>query len=123
MTENMKKFLELVEKDEALQQKMEALKDNADETVIGSFIELAKEHGITLIEEDFVFEESNGELSDDELEAAAGGCSQCLHYLTSKLPPIYRTSDEEWMQAWDRLKQEAHEFFHEGKTLVGRSKR
>lgn len=63
MTENMKKFLELVSKDEALVAKVNAADKNA-------LIALAKELGVELTEADF---EHPTELSDDELEVVAGG--------------------------------------------------
>lgn len=77
MTENMKKYWEVVSNDEALKQKMEALKDKSAEQLLEGAIELAKENGITLTQADFISEAPNGELSDDELEAAAGGCWWC----------------------------------------------
>ncbi len=73
MSENMKKFLELVSKDETLKQKMQAFKDMEPADAISAGITLAKELGIELTEADFAKEKSGGELSDDELDAVAGG--------------------------------------------------
>ncbi len=73
MSENMKKFLELVSKDETLKQKMQAFKDMEPADAISAGITLAKELGIELTEADFAKEKSAGELSDDELDAVAGG--------------------------------------------------
>ena len=64
MTENMKKFLEAVSRDEALTAKVGSLGKE-------ELIALAKELGITLTEADF--SEPSGELDDDELDAVAGG--------------------------------------------------
>ena len=70
MTENLKKFLEAVSKDEALQAKVNALESNK-ETAMAGVIALAKELGIELIEADFA--QPDGEISEDELEAINGG--------------------------------------------------
>ena len=64
MSENFKKFLEAVSQSEELVAKANASKDQA------SLIALAKELGVTLNAEDFPEE---NELSDDELDAVAGG--------------------------------------------------
>lgn len=64
MSENVKKFLEAVSQSEELVAKANAAKDQA------SLIALAKELGVTLAAEDFPEE---NELSDDELDAVAGG--------------------------------------------------
>lgn len=64
MTENMKKFMELVSKDEALCAKTVS----ADKVVL---IALAKKLGIVLTEADFV--QPAVELDDTELDAVAGG--------------------------------------------------
>ena len=70
MTENLKKFLEAVSKDEALQAKVNALESNK-ETVMADIIALAKELGIELTEADFA--QPDGEISEDELETINGG--------------------------------------------------
>ncbi len=80
MSENMKKFLELVSKDENLKQKMLAFNDMEPADAIQAGIALAKEHGIELSEADFVKKKSDGELNDDELDAVAGG-SACTCFL------------------------------------------
>ena len=64
MTENMKKFLELVSQNTELVAKIDAV-DKA------TLIEIAKELGIDLTEADFA--QQAIELSDDELDAVAGG--------------------------------------------------
>lgn len=64
MTENMKKFLELVSKNDELSKKMN---DATKEDVLA----LAKELGIELTEADF--EQQSAELSDDELDTVVGG--------------------------------------------------
>ena len=73
MSENMKKFLELVSKDENLKKKMMELNDMEPEKAVQASIAFAKEHGIELNEDDFAQEASVGELSDEELDAVAGG--------------------------------------------------
>ena len=70
MTENLKKFLEAVSKDEALQAKVNAL-DSNKETAMAGVIALAKELGIELTEADFA--QPDGEISEDELETINGG--------------------------------------------------
>ena len=70
MTENLKKFLEAVSKDEALQAKVNALESNK-ETAMVDIIALAKELGIELTEADFA--QPDGEISEDELETINGG--------------------------------------------------
>ena len=70
MTENLKKFLEAVSKDEALQAKVNALESNK-ETAMSGVIALAKELGIELTEADFA--QPDGEISEDELETINGG--------------------------------------------------
>lgn len=74
MTENMKKFLEIVSTDE---ENLRAFKDisklEGDEAK-KAITKFAGERGILLVEADFVPDEPpTGELSDDELEAVAGG--------------------------------------------------
>lgn len=64
MTENMKRFLEAVSKDEELTAKVGTLG-------MAELIALAKELGIELTEADFA--KPTGELDDDELDAVSGG--------------------------------------------------
>ena len=66
MTENMKKFLELVSKDEGLGKKIGSAGKE-------ELMTLSKELNIELSEADFV--QPVAELSDDELNAVAGGKS------------------------------------------------
>lgn len=73
MSENLKKFLELVSKDEALKQKAMACNDMEAADAVRTSIALAKEVGIELTEADFAKKEADGELSDDELDAVTGG--------------------------------------------------
>ena len=70
MTENLKKLLEEAEKNEELKEKLKALTDK--DTAIGKATEIAKEYGISLTAADFE-EPKEGEISDDEVNAAAGG--------------------------------------------------
>ena len=73
MSDNMKKFLELVSKDENLKQRMQACNDMEPADAIHAGIALAKELGIELSEADFAKNESGDELNDEELDAVAGG--------------------------------------------------
>jgi len=77
MTENMKAFIEMAEKNEALKAELEALgKEYADvqeasqntEEIEKKTIDIAARYGITLTADDF-----NVELSDDQLKNIAGG--------------------------------------------------
>jgi len=72
MTENMKRFMQAVEKDQGLREKLEALKDLPAEEKAKALFALAQEQGIAFVKEDFVTE-GGAELTDDELEGAAGG--------------------------------------------------
>lgn len=70
MTENMKRFLEAVSSDKEMREKVDTAQTKEE------IMEIAKRVGAMLTEEDF--EEKTGEaLSDEELEAVAGG-SMCL---------------------------------------------
>ena len=71
MTENMTKFLEAVSKDEALKSELEAFMKDGNVKDEQALIEFAVKKGFTLTEDDFKQEES--ELSEDELQAVAGG--------------------------------------------------
>ena len=64
MTENMKKLLEAMSKDQELSEKASKLDKDA-------LIALARKLGIELTEADFV--QPGGELNADELEVVAGG--------------------------------------------------
>lgn len=68
MTENLKKFLEAVSKNEELATKVN---DMTKEDLLA----LSKELGIELTEDDFV---QKIELDDDELDAVAGGWKKCV---------------------------------------------
>ncbi len=79
MTDNMKKFAELLSKDEGAKKELEAAlaklseayrKDSNDAAV-----KVAAKHGITLTEDDF--RKDTKELSADELKAVAGGGNAC----------------------------------------------
>lgn len=72
----MKEFLELLEKDEALKQKVAKLDANVD-SQISDYIALAAEYGVKLTEQDFVGPSQDQELSEAELDAVAGG-KNCL---------------------------------------------
>ena len=64
MTENLKKFLEEVSKNEELAAEVSQKKDAA------ALIAIGKEMGIALTEEDFA---ESHEIPDDDLDAIAGG--------------------------------------------------
>ena len=74
MNENLKKFLEMISKDETLKQKVLACKDLEKDDEVRSVVALAKEMGIELTEADIIVEkEAEDELSEDELTAVVGG--------------------------------------------------
>lgn len=70
----MKEFLELIEKNPELKEKVR----NLDKTgTVSDMIELAAQYGVTLTEADFA--KPGGEISDEELNAVAGGSGDsCL---------------------------------------------
>ena len=72
MTENFKKWMETVSGNKSLQERLMALKEKSPEQQKSAVIALAKANGITLTAEDFASAKSE-ELSDDELDAVAGG--------------------------------------------------
>lgn len=65
MKENLKKFLEMVSKDEELSKKVSAMQKE-------EVLALAKDMGMELTEEDFA-ENAVQELDDDDLDTVAGG--------------------------------------------------
>ncbi len=67
MTDNMKKFLEAVSKDEAMKSELQAAMDNA----VAAF---AAKHGFTFTADDLKGSRSR-KLTEDELQAVAGGGS------------------------------------------------
>ena len=74
--EQLKAFWEAIQSDPALQQKLQGVTDPA------SIVEIAKEAGFTVSAEEL--QKAQEELSDDDLDAAAGGrrCSigcACSH--------------------------------------------
>ena len=73
MTENMKKYLELISKDEKAQKKLNEQEPASIQEAKEKIIKDAAEKGITLTEEDFAETADIGELSEDELDAVAGG--------------------------------------------------
>lgn len=99
MTENMKKFMDAVEKDQKLREKLERVKDLPAEEKAKVLIALAQEQGVTFVKEDFM---TGGvtELSDDELEGAAGGgvISTVLKGVASQViyDAMYRGGQSSW---------------------------
>lgn len=77
MSENMIAFLEALSKSKELQDKLNAVPFKTEEEKVQVAIAFAKDElGMTLTEADFAKSEpKNGELSDDELDAVAGGFS------------------------------------------------
>ena len=67
MTDNMKKFLEEASKDKEYLEKL--TKAETPEAMMA----LAKEKGYALTAEDMKSDQSSGKLSDDEVDAVAGG--------------------------------------------------
>lgn len=81
MTENLKKFILAVNKDETILSKVEAWKGLDKDEVQEKTILLAKESGFELTAEDFAGgtpELSDDELSDDELASVSGGLTTCI---------------------------------------------
>ena len=68
----MKKLLEEMEKNEELKSKVEKL-DQDPGSAPKDYIELAAQYGVELKEEDFKPADVKGELSEEELDAVAGG--------------------------------------------------
>lgn len=84
MTDNMKKFGELLSTDEDVKKELEAAvsgfsKDDK-KGFIDESIKVAAKHGITLTDEDF--RQETKELSVDEMKAVAGG-KGCHDFLNS----------------------------------------
>lgn len=71
MTENMKKFLEIISANAELQ-------DRVNKMTKEELLDEAAKLGIALTDEDFKQEESQGSLSDDELGAVSGGLRPCV---------------------------------------------
>ena len=68
----MKKLLEAMEQNAELKAKIDELDKNPD-SAVKDYIELASEYGIEIKEEDFQPASIQGEVSDEELDAVAGG--------------------------------------------------
>lgn len=81
MTDNMKKFAELLSNDEGVMKELDAIVSGLSKDdrkgFINASIKVAAQHGITLTEEEFNAEEK--ELSRDEIQAVAGGGLECKH--------------------------------------------
>ena len=77
MSENLKKFLDLIGSDKELEAKALACNELGEEKGRLALIELAKECGIALTLADFEKkdEPASRELDDDELDAVAGGAN------------------------------------------------
>ena len=73
MSENLKKFLDLIASNKELEAKALACNEMDEEKGKQALIELAKENGIELIAADFEKKAAAAELDDDELDAVAGG--------------------------------------------------
>lgn len=72
MTENMKKYLEMISQDEEFRKEMDKLEEEHVQAQKEKIMEHAASKGITLTEADFA---ESAELSDDELDAVAGGAT------------------------------------------------
>ena len=75
MTDNMKKFAELLSSNENAKKEFEAAVSSLSKDYRKGFVDMAIKfaagHGITLTDKDF--ERENKELSEDEMSAVAGG--------------------------------------------------
>ena len=78
--EQLKAFLEKVKGDTSLQEKLKAAASPE------AAIEIAKEAGFSINAEDIQSMQSAIELSDEELEGAAGGFGECLVWGTERKP-------------------------------------
>lgn len=72
----MKKLLEDLEKNPEMKAKFEQLDQNP-KSVPEDYIKVAAEYGIELTKEDFQPVKEQGEITDDELDAVAGG-DECV---------------------------------------------
>lgn len=79
MSENLKKFLDLIASNKELEAKALACNELGEEKGRLALIELAKECGIELTAADLEkqAEPASRELDDDELDAVAGGATAC----------------------------------------------
>ena len=73
MSENLKKFLELISSNKEISEKALACNELGEEKGKLALIELAKENGIELTAADMEEVPAPRELDDDELDAVAGG--------------------------------------------------
>lgn len=80
MSENLKKFLDLLGSDKELEAKALACNELGEEKGREAMLALAKECGIELTAADLEkqAEPASRELDDDELDAVAGGALACL---------------------------------------------
>ncbi len=83
MTDNMKKFAELLSVDKEVMKELDALVSGLSKDdrkgFVKAAIKVAAQHGITLTEEEFNEEKKElKELSLDEMQAVAGGV-ECKH--------------------------------------------
>ena len=79
--EQLKAFLEKVKADTSLQEKLKAAADS------DAVLAIAKEAGFSISAEDLT--KAQSEVSDEELEAAAGGCDIELLSFCSKTHNIF----------------------------------
>ena len=79
MSENLKKFLDLLGSDKELEAKALACNEQGEEKGREAMLALAKECGIELTAADFEnpAETASHELDDNELDAVAGGSGAC----------------------------------------------
>ena len=67
--EQLKAFWDAIQSDSALQQKLQGVTD------LGAIVDIAKEAGFTISVEEL--EQAQTELSDEQLDGAAGGLHLC----------------------------------------------
>lgn len=103
--EAIKAFIEKVREDEDLQTKLQSIDDDGEDA-LGQIIEIASEAGFSFEAEDYqtvVHEMAKvrhaaGELSDEELEAVAGGRDT----LITKESCLMKCSGEDESQDWGK---------------------
>ncbi len=87
-TESVRQFLLGVSSESALHQKLAAVTDSVN------FVQMVQECGYSFTLEDLqahVAQHNNGELSEDELEAVAGGNSLDIIFISSSVNLAYTT--------------------------------
>ena len=97
----MKEYLEAVEQNPELKEKVEAL--DAAGSAPAQYIALAAEYGFALTAADFAPAAAGGPVSDDELDAGAGGAPVCIMNNISYEQYQNRMDDETATKYWANI--------------------